>query len=152
MGDDWGTQQGLFIKPDDWRRYFKPCYKKIFRKIRNIDAHAMMHSCGNILDIVGDLIDCGVQVINPVQSQAMDVRLLGERYRGKICFSGGVSNQKTLTSGTPDDVREEVRFLIDHLATDRGGYVISPDQSMQPNVPLRNINAFLDACLEFGGY
>jgi len=152
FGDDWGTQQGLFIRPDDWRRYFRPCYKKIFRRIRDAGSHAIMHSCGDVLDIVPDLIECGVQVLNPVQSMAMDIDELGTRYRGKLCFWGGVSNQRELTAGTPSDVRRQVRYLIDRLATERGGLTLSPDQSLPANIPLRNINAFLDACLEMGGY
>jgi len=139
IGDDWGTQQGLMIHPRDWRVYYKPCYQEIFRAIHEGGAHVWMHSCGNIREIIRDLVDLGLDVLNPVQPHAMDLNELGREFGGKICFYGGIDSQRTLPCGSPSDVALEIEHLVDTLGRSDGGYIGCSSTSLLPDVPLDNV-------------
>jgi len=147
FSDDWGGQKGLLINPEDWRKYYKPAYKEIFGLVRAKGLDVFLHSDGDISAIIPDLIECGVNVIHPVQPGAMDLRQLGEKYTGKLCFWGGIDCQKTLVRGTPHDIREEVCWLKKTLGTKKGGY-IGGIHSFLPGVPKENILALYQAFLE----
>ena len=86
FSDDWGSQRTTLMNPDDWRRFYRPAYEAMFGGVRSGGAHVWMHLCGNITAILGDLIDAGLNVLNPVQPQAMDVSRSGPRVRGKGVF------------------------------------------------------------------
>jgi uroporphyrinogen decarboxylase len=148
FSDDWGSQRGLLISPDDWRRFYKPSYERMFERALDGGAHVWMHLCGNILAILPDLIEIGLHVLNPVQPQAMDVRQLSRDFGGEICFYGGVDVQGTLVSGTPDDVKRDVHELVALFGRFNGGYIAAPSHSIMPETPLDNVIAMLDAFLE----
>jgi len=149
FSDDWGTQRGLLMRPEDWRRWYLPCYRRLFRRVRDGGAHVWFHSCGNVLEIVGDLLDAGLQVLNPVQSNALDVRELARRFGGRLCFFGGVNVQETLIRGTPEDVRREVREMIALLGERGGGYIGGTSNLAGiPETPLDNIIALYEAFAE----
>lgn len=149
FSDDWGTQTDLLMSPADWRKYYKPAYERIFRRAREGGAHVWFHSCGNITAIIPDLVDLGVNVLNPVQPQAMDVHSLAREFGGKICFYGGVDSQGTLTSGRPEDVRREVHMLVELFGKCNGGYIGAASQSIMPETPLDNVIALYEAFLEY---
>jgi uroporphyrinogen decarboxylase len=107
------------------------------------------HSDGNIFDIVGDLIDAGVDILNPLQPECLDVDEVHRRYGGRVTFDGAIGTQSTMPFGTPDDVRARVKEVIDKYGRN-GGLMIAPTHVLEPEVPLENIDAFFDACREYG--
>lgn len=149
FSDDWGSQRGLLMNPDDWRRFYKPSYKRMFDRVRSGGAHVWMHLCGDITAILPDLIDIGLNVLNPVQPQAMDVRQLSRQFGGKICFNGGVDVQGTLLQGTPEDVKREVHELVALFGKFNGGYIGGTSHSVMPETPLSNIIAMYEAFSEY---
>lgn len=149
FSDDWGSQRGLLMNPDDWRRFYKPSYKRMFDRVRSGGAHVWMHLCGNITDILPDLIEIGLNVLNPVQPQAMDVRQLSREFGGRVCFNGGVDVQGTLVRGTPDDVKREVHELVGLFAKFNGGYIGGTSHSVMPETPLDNVIAMYEAFSEY---
>lgn len=148
FSDDWGSQRGLLINPDDWRKFYKPSYKRMFDRVRAGNAHVWMHLCGNITSILPDLIEIGLNVLNPVQPQAMDVQELSREFGGKVCFNGGVDVQGTLIHGSPEDVKKEVHQLVNLFGRFNGGYIGGTSHSIMPETPLDNIIAMYEAFLE----
>ncbi len=149
ISDDWGGQETILMNPDDWRKFYKPCYKKMFDLIHKNGAHVWMHSDGNITQIIPDLIEIGLNVLHPVQSQAMNIEELGKRFGGKLCFFGGADVQETLPHGTPQQVKEEVRYLIKTFGKYKGGYIGSTSHTILPDTPLKNIEALFEAFDEY---
>lgn len=148
FSDDWGSQRALLINPEDWRKFYKPGYQKMFDRVRSGGAHVWMHLCGNITAILPDLIDIGLNVLNPVQPQAMDVKLLSKEFGGKVCFYGGVDVQGTMIHGSPQDVKNEVHELIDLFGRFNGGYIGGTSHSIMPETPLDNVIALYQAFLD----
>jgi uroporphyrinogen decarboxylase len=145
FSDDWGSQRGLLMAPDDWRRFYKPSYQRLFERVRSGGAHVWMHLCGNILSILPDLIDMGLNVLNPVQPQAMDIRQLSREFGGQVCFYGGVDVQGTLVRGTPLEVSKSVHELVSLFGKFNGGYIGGTSHSIMPETPLDNVMALLEA-------
>ena len=145
FSDDWGSQRSLLMNPDDWRIFYKPAYEKLFRKVRDNGMKVFMHLCGNVVEIIPDLIEIGLDVLNPVQPQAMDIKELSDRFGGKLCFYGGIDVQGTMILGTPDDVRKEINNLVDLFGRFNGGYICSTSHSIMPETPLDNIIAMFEA-------
>jgi uroporphyrinogen decarboxylase len=143
FGDDWGQQNGLLIDPDLWRRFFKKPLKKMYDAVHDSGLPVSIHSCGDITDIIPDLIDIGVNIISPLQAEALDFTFLKKEYGKYISFWGGISTQKTLPFGTPDEVRAEIREKTAILAKD-GGYILAPSHELQGDIPIENILAFID--------
>ena len=148
FSDDWGTQTGLLMNPEDWRRWYKPWYARMFDSVHAGGAQVWMHLCGNVTAILPDLIEIGLDVLNPVQPQAMDVDTLAACYAGRLCFYGGVDVQGTLPLGTPEDVRAEVRHLVDILGSCGGGYIGGTSHTILPDTPPENIIALFEAFRE----
>jgi uroporphyrinogen decarboxylase len=151
FSDDWGGQRGMLISPDQWRRQYRDDYKRMFTKVRDAGKHVWLHSCGNVTDIIPDLIDLGVNVLNPVQPQAMDVDRLAREFGGHICFNGGVDVQGTMIHGNPEDIRGELRHLNDIFGRFSGGYIANTSHSIMPETPLGNVIALFEAYLELAG-
>lgn len=149
FSDDWGTQRSLLISPDDWRKFYKPSYKRMFERVRAGGTHVWMHLCGHILPILLDLIDIGLNVLNPVQPQAMDIHTLSKKFGGKVCFNGGIDVQGTLIHSTPAGVRRSVHELVELLGSYEGGYIGGASHTIMPETPLDNIIAMYEAFLEY---
>lgn len=149
FSDDWGCQRGLLMNPADWRRFYKPSYRRMFERVHAGGAHVWMHLCGNITAILPDLIELGLNVLNPVQPQAMDVHQLAREFGGKVCFYGGVDVQGTLIRGTPDDVKREVHMLVELFGRYNGGYIGGTSHSVMPETPLDNVIALHEAFLQY---
>ena len=145
FSDDWGTQEGLLINPNLWRELYKPHYDKLFRLVHDGGAHVWLHSCGNVMQIIPDLIEIGLDVLNPIQSRAMDVDELASRFGGELCFWGGLDVQATVPRGTPEDIDREVRHLVDVLGRPNGGYLGGTSHTILPDAPLDNIRAVFAA-------
>jgi uroporphyrinogen decarboxylase len=143
FGDDWGYQRGVLVGVDRWRRYVKPGLKKIFGCARDKGLVVMVHSDGDVTELIPDLIEMGVQILNPLQPEAMDVLDIKARYGRDLCLNGGISSQFTLPRGTEREVRREVEACLRFLGKG-GGYVASPAKAILPDVPLANAAALID--------
>ena len=146
--DDYGGQVSMLISPALWRRLFKPRLARVVSVYRDAGLPMIHHSCGQILDIVPDLIEIGVNVLHPVQPKAMDMRKLADAYGEKITFFGGICNQEVLPSWRPEEIRENVRETVEILGK-RGRYVIAPSNGIGPDVPLVSIDAFCAAAMAY---
>ena len=143
LGSDWGAQKDLMMSPDTWREMIAPGEKKEYDLIHGAGLDVWVHSCGDIRKIFPDIVNLGVDALNPIQPECMDVYELKELYGDKITFWGGVSTQRTLPYGTPEEVAAETRELTAALSRD-GGYIIAPAQEIQADVPFENLCALID--------
>ena len=143
FSDDYGGQQTLLISPRHWRRYFKPHLARMYERIRNAGKFVYLHSCGNVEAIAGELIELGVDMLQPIQPESMDIFALKRDYGKHLCFAGGISTQYTLPFGTPEQVRDETLRCIEEMGRG-GGYVAAPAKPILPGVPLANAVALLD--------
>jgi uroporphyrinogen decarboxylase len=154
-GDDMGSQVGMMISPALWRRYFKERMRHVFGKLKaaNPDLILAYHSCGSIVPIIPDLIEIGLDVLNPVQPNAagMAPAALKNTFGDRVAFFGGLDTQGAIPFGTVDDVRAEVRLRILELGGG-GGYMVGPAHDIQPEAPIENVLAIFDAIREFGSY
>ena len=141
--DDWGSQNGLMISREMWNEFFKPRFNKICQVAKNKGLLVSLHSCGKVDELFPDMIEAGVDVFDPFQPEVMDIFVLREQFRNKLAFWGGLSVQKILPYGTPDDVRAESKKIVTELAPG-GGYIFSPSHSLTGDIPIENILAFLE--------
>ncbi len=144
LSDDYGHQQSLLMSPHHWQEFIKPRLRELFAKIKDAGLFTFLHSCGNVSEIVPDLIEVGLDVLHPVQPEAMDIASLKAEYGDKLAFYGGISTQKTLPRGTPEEVEDEVRRTVQFMA-EGGGYILAPGITLQHDIPLENILAFIGA-------
>jgi hypothetical protein len=147
-GTDFGAQDRLFISPAMYRAMYKPFHKRINDWIhRNTTWKIFFHSCGSIIDLLDDLLDVGVDIINPVQCSAkgMEAKALKAKYGKQIVFwGGGVDTQWTLPFGAPDEVYQQVRQRI-RIFNKGGGFVFNTVHNVQQNVPVENVLAMVRA-------
>ena len=149
MTDDWGTQEAIFISLAMFREFFKPYYQRLYDAIHEAGMHAWMHSCGHVNDVVGEWIDCGLDVANLQQPTNLGIVEMGERYRGKICFESLCDIQMTLPWKGPDEIRAEAELLIEHWATPEGGFVLSDyGDGAAIGVPIEKKRIMLEAFIE----
>ncbi|HLA84556.1 MAG TPA: uroporphyrinogen decarboxylase family protein, partial [Thermoguttaceae bacterium] len=113
FGDDWGQQRGLQMGPRLWREFLLPPFRRMCEAVRDAGRAVFLHSCGNVSELLDELVELGVTCLNPFQPEAMDVDALLPRYRERLTFHGGLSTQRTLPHGSPDDVRRETRHLLE---------------------------------------
>lgn len=150
FGDDWGQQRGLIMGPKLWREFIYPVLKRMYGVVLDAGKYVSIHSCGDVDELFDDLIDIGLNLFNPFQSEVMDVTMLLKHYRGRLAFHGGISTQRTLPYGTVETVLQEVKHLL-KLGGD-GGYILSPAHAVESDVPLENMLAFIEAAQEQEGY
>ena len=154
--DDYGTQQSMLISPEMYRRLFKPLQAELFAVIRQrlADGFIFFHSCGNVRELIPDFIEIGVDILNPVHVRAagMEPRALKRDFGRDICFwGGGVDTQGVLPSGTPEQVREDVKRNVAALMPG-GGFVFNTVHNIQADVPPENLLAMWEALREVGVY
>jgi uroporphyrinogen decarboxylase len=153
--DDLAGQSGPLISPDLWRRLIKPRQARILATIKaHTKARIFYHSCGAVEAFIPDLIEIGVDILNPVQVSAsgMDTAALKKKYGKTLSFwGGGCDTQTVLARGTPAQVRQEVRRRIRDLAPG-GGFVFNPVHNIQPLVPPANVAELFAAALDYGRY
>jgi uroporphyrinogen-III decarboxylase len=149
IGDDVGTQSGMLISPAVWRRFLKPKVAEIIASVKQINPEVRVayHSDGDISPIIPELIEVGLDVLNPVQPACMDPAGLKRRYGDRLCFWGSIDEQRTLPFGTPRDVEEEVLARLKTLGKG-GGLIIGPTHHVQLDTPLENFWAMMRAITE----
>ena len=145
MGDDMGTQRGMLMAPKMWREFFKPRMARFISTLKAINPDLMIayHSDGDIRPIIPDLIEIGLDVLNPIQPACMAPAWIKKEYGGRLSFWGTIDEQHTLPFGSEDDVRDEV---IERLRTtgDGGGLIIGPTHHVQLDTPMENFRAMVD--------
>ena len=147
--DDWGTQRNVFVRPALWDEFFKPRYERIFDAAHKAGWHVWMHSCGRINDVVGSLIDVGLDVINLQQPRALGIEEIGERFRGSICFESLCDIQHTLPLKGAKGIQEEAQLLLDRWSTPEGGFILSDyGDGRAIGVELEKKQMMLEAFLE----
>ena len=144
ISDDCGGERGMFISPEHWRRFLKPRHRRLYERIREAGKYAYLHTCGNVTPNIPDLIDIGLNMLQPIQPEAMDIFELKRRFGRDLCLVGGVSTQRALAFGSPDVVRKEVRACLRGMAPG-GGYIMAPAKSIMPGVPIENAAALIEA-------
>ena len=154
VSDDIGHQDRLCMSPATYRRVFKPRHARMMQAITSRSrAPVMWHTCGSVVDVIDDLHEIGVTCLNPVQTTAarMEARSLKEKFGDRMAFWGGIDTMTVLNHGSAEDVQREVRSKINSLAPG-GGYMLNPTHNVQPDVPVENLLAMIEAGLEYGRY
>jgi len=151
--DDFGTSVASYMSPQDFREQIKPYYKDLIGRIKSKFPHLKfyLHSHGQITDLVPDLIDCGVDILNPILPlDNMDPVRLKREFGDRLCFEGGIDIEHVLPFGTVEEVREHVKRVIDILAP--GGGFIFKAQAISRLVSYENLSATYELAREYGGY
>lgn len=152
LGDDVATQIDMMISPQLWRETLKPRLARVIAaaKAAKPDILIFYHGDGNMARIVPELIEIGVEVLNPVQPECMDPFEMKDLYGDRLAFWGCVGTQTTLPFGTPESIRATCRDLISRVGAG-GGLLLAPTHTIEPDVPWENVMAFVDAVREQGG-
>jgi uroporphyrinogen decarboxylase len=148
-GDDVGTQRGMMMSPEMWRTWLKPRLARIIAAAREQKPyiHVFYHSDGDISAIVPELIEIGVDVLNPVQPECMDPAAMKKKYGKKLAFWGTIGTQTTFPFGSPAEVKRVVRERIATVGK-HGGLLLAPTHVLEPEVPWENVVAFFEAIEE----
>jgi len=153
VGDDVGMQDRLMMNPETWREWLKPRLARVIENARKVNPRifVLYHSDGNVNPIISDLIDIGINVLNPVQPECMDPVKLKKQYGTRLAFWGTVGIQTTLPFGTPEEIKKVVKDRVETVGKG-GGLVIGPTHVVEPDVPWENLMAFVEAVKQFGRY
>lgn len=148
LGDDMGSQQSMLISPNMWRKYFKPRMKKIIDAVHEVvpDMIIAYHSCGSIYPIIEDLVELGINVLNPMQESAygMEHSRIVKEFGDKLTFLCGLDTQTFLLHASPDEVRSAMKEKC-RMISSQGGYIVGVSHTIQPDIPVNNIRAMLEA-------
>ena len=145
FGDDYGAQNGMLFSPRIWRRLFRPRLARMFAVFRERDLPVILHSDGQIQEIIPDLVAIGVTVLNPAQPEVLDHGWLKRTFGEDLAYYGGVSTQTVLPYGTPGEVGRAVAQAASTLGRGGTGLVLAPSHRLMADVPLENVDALLAA-------
>lgn len=147
LGGDIGMQKTIMLSEDLYRKYLKPRLKKIIDAARTVkpDIIIIYHSCGYVVPFIEDLIEAGIDVLNPVQPECMNFEELFIEYGKRLSFSGTLGTQTLMPFGSPDEIKNEVKSRLDFVGPN-GGLLICPTHVLEPEVPVENIIAYIDVC------
>lgn len=151
QGDDLGMQDRPLISLEIYQNMIKKHHRRIYDTVhKKSHAKILHHSCGSVYGLLADLVDVGVDILNPIQTTARDMepKQLKRNFGKDLVFWGGLDIQKLLPFGTPSEIRNGVKELMEVLGED-GGYVFAPSHNIQPTVPVENIKAMFEAALEY---
>jgi uroporphyrinogen decarboxylase len=153
IGDDLGTQRSLIMSPDQYRQWYRPCHLRIVEHLRKIrsDVRIAFHCCGYVTPLIPDLIEIGIDVLEAVQAECMDIGLLKQEFGKDISFWGAVGAQSVLARTTPQQVMDGVRKTLS-IMTPGGGYIAAPCHTLTEEVPWESIVAFHKAVQHYGAY
>lgn len=150
LGDDIGMQHTIMMSESLYGEWLKPRLKKVIDTARKInpDIIVFYHSCGHVTELIPQLIEAGVDVLDPVQPECMEFSEIHERYGDKLSFHGTIGTQSVMPFGTPDEVRRKVFENLD-IAGEHGGLFVCPTHLLEPEVPLENVLAYIRACEDY---
>lgn len=152
VGDDLATAESVIMSPKTYRDIIKPYHKEYFKNLKKLapQARLLYHSCGSIFSFIPDLIEVGVDILNPVQvsAQNMDTKVLKEKFGGELSFWGAIDTTRVLPRGTKKEVKEEVRKRIDDLGPE--GYILTSVHDIQPDVPPENVITMFEEARNYG--
>jgi uroporphyrinogen decarboxylase len=145
--DDLGSQNGLQISPEIFRKFYKPYYKNLWQKIKaeSSGKYIFLHSCGNIAEIIPDLIECGLDILHPIQPETMNIYDIVSEYKKDLVFWGTMSNQKTFPSGSRADIIKEVKDRVSNIGS-QSSLILGSSNTLGKDVPIENIKYFIEAC------
>ena len=143
LSDDYGMQEALQMSPEAWRRFIRPHLARLFDRIHRAGKKCFLHSCGHIRPIIPDLIDVGLDILHPIQPEAMDIFELKREFGRDLCLNGGISTQRLLPHGTPGEIRDTVLATAQRMRTG-GGYILEPGITVLDDVPLANLVALVE--------
>lgn len=152
IGDDLGAQRSLVMSPAQYRQWYRPCHARIVDHLRSIRAEVKIafHCCGHVTPLIPDLIEMGIDILEAVQAEAMDVASLKREFGKDITFWGGIGAQSVL-QGTPAEVVRGVANTL-HVMAPGGGYIAAPCHTLTAEVPWENVLAFHVAMDRYGAY
>ena len=154
FGDDLGMNNGLFMSPEIYRKLFKPRHTLLCEYVKkHSNMHTFLHSCGSIYKLIPDLIEAGYDIINPVQTNCVDMepeRLKKEFGKDITFWGGGCDTRHVLNKATPAEIKDHVKERIEIFSPD-GGFIFNPVHNILPDVPPENILAMFEAVNEYGG-
>ncbi len=150
-GDDVANQTSMMFSVEMWRRFMKPRWAKIWDAARQIrpDIEIFYHSDGDITPIVPELIEIGVTILNPIQPECLDPAKVKKHFGDKVVLYGTIGTQSTMPFGTPQQVRQVVKERVQTLSAD-GALILAPTHVLEPDVPIANVEAFFEACRQYG--
>lgn len=150
FGDDIGMQHTIMMSEDLYCRWIKPRLKELIEFVKELNPEIIIfyHSCGFIEPLIPHLIEAGIDVLNPIQSECMDFEEIYKKYGDKISFHGTIGTQTAMPHGTPEEVKKEVWKNLD-IAGEKGGLMVAPTHMLEPEVPIENIVAYVEACREY---
>ncbi len=149
--DDLGTQTGPFFSPEIFREFFKPYYAEMIDCAHSLGMHFWMHACGNIEPFIPDWIDAGLDVLHPIQKHTMSEKQIAARFGDKLTIFAGIDVQRVIPWGTPEEVRAEVRFLLDtYWRPGEGRCLLTAGNGINQDCPLESLEAFFDETMKYG--
>jgi hypothetical protein len=148
--DDLGTQNRPFFSPKIFDTFFAPYYREMIETAHRLGMHFWLHTCGNIEQILPRLIELGVDVLHPVQKYAMDERKIAAAYGGQIAFWVGFDVQQIIPFGSPEEVRQEVRHLLDTFYRPDGRLLFTMGNGVTPDTPLASLQALFEEVFAYG--
>lgn len=153
LGDDIAMQTGMLINPKMWRQWLKPRLKQVIDAAKKINSEILIwyHTDGDCRQVIPELIDVGVDILNPVQPECMDPIEVKRQYGDRLSFSGTIGTQSTMPHGTIADVRRAVENMIKTVGVG-GGLLLAPTHVIEPDVPWENVMAYVDTARDLGRY
>jgi uroporphyrinogen decarboxylase len=149
LGDDWGQQQGLIFGSRLWRRFVKPQLAKTYGMVKQAGKSVMIHCCGRVQELFPELIELGLDIFNPFQPEVMNPYEIKQQFGRDLTFFGGMSVQKLLPFGTPQEIRSETLRLMEQVGRG-GGFIIAPSHDMPGDIPIENMVAFIETVRNTG--
>lgn len=150
LGDDIGMQHTIMMSPELYQEWLQPRLKRVIDAARAINPSIIVlyHSCGHVTELIPHLIDAGIDVLDPVQPECMDFAELHAQYGDRLSFHGTIGTQTTMPFGSPEDVRRAVFTNLD-IAGAHGGLFVCPTHLLEPEVPVANVIAYIQACMDY---
>ncbi|GAK60890.1 hypothetical protein U27_00788 [Candidatus Vecturithrix granuli] len=152
-GDDFGSQNGPLLSPSMWVAFLKEGFQKYVQLGKAFNAYMMHHTCGSVYALIPEMLDCDLDILQSLQPEAakMDPKILKKEFGNRLAFQGGISIQKVLPYGSPAEVSEHVKLLLNAMAPG-GGYIACTSHNIQADTPLANVSALFEAYHDFGRY
>lgn len=147
LSDDWGGQKGVIMGPKLWRKYIQPRARRFFEAVHHSGKWTFQHCCGNVFEIIPEMIESGLDVLESLQPEAMDVYEIKRRYGKDLRLWGGLGTQRMLPFGSPEEIRLEIQKLRRELGRG-GGYILAPAKPLMPDVPLENAAAAIEEFIQ----